>query len=99
LAVYKLTARFPREELFGLSSQFRRASVSVAANVAEGFKKRGRADKLRFYNTAQGSVEECRYCLILAKDLNYGDTSRHMKLLEEVSRLLEGYMSVIKRSI
>lgn len=55
LDVYQLTKSFPREELYGLSSQFRRAAVSIAANIAEGFKKRGRADKVRFMNIAQGS--------------------------------------------
>ena len=53
LAVYRFTEQFPKHELFGLTSQLRRAAVSVPANVAEGFKKRGHADKLRFYNIAQ----------------------------------------------
>jgi four helix bundle protein len=61
LSVYKLTASVPRHELFGLTAQMRRAAVSVPANIAEGFSKRGRADKARFMNTAQGSLEELRY--------------------------------------
>ena len=73
LATYRLSRTFPRSETYGLSSQFRRAAVSVAANIAEGFRKRGKADKLRFYNIAQGSIEESRYYLILVKDLEYGD--------------------------
>ena len=72
LAVYRLSRTFPRSETYGLSSQFRRAAVSIAANIAEGFRKRGKADKLRFYNIAQGSIEESRYYLILARDLDYG---------------------------
>ena len=56
LAVYRLTRTFPRSENYGLSSQFRRAAVSMAANIAEGFRKRGKADKLRFLNIAQGSL-------------------------------------------
>ena len=71
LEVYTLTGSFPRSELYGLTSQFRRASVSVAANIAEGFRKRGKADKIRFYNISQGSLEEVRYYSILAKDLGY----------------------------
>ena len=71
LSIYLLTERFPRHELFGLTSQLRRAAISIPANFAEGFKKTSKADKLRFYNIAQGSSEECRYYLILTRDLNY----------------------------
>ena len=98
LATYRLTRTFPRSETYGLSSQSRRAAVSIAANIAEGFKKRGKADKLRFYNIAQGSVEESRYYLILAKDLEYGDVSELSRLLEEVSKLLEAYSQAILNS-
>jgi four helix bundle protein len=65
LGVYRLSKSFPREELYGLTSQFRRAAISVPANIAEGFKKRGKPDKVRFMNIAEGSLEECRYYLIL----------------------------------
>ena len=98
LGVYRLTENFPRHEIYGLTSQFRRAAVSIPANIAEGFKKRGRADKARFMNIAQGSLEECRYYLILAKDLNYGDTTQLQPQLEEVSKLLEAYSSKILAS-
>src|SRR3974390_3536673 len=91
LRIYELTSKFPREELFGLTSQFRRSATSIPANIAEGFKKIGKADKLRFFNTSQGSIEECRYYLILSRDLKYGDTVDQTSLLEEVSRLLESY--------
>jgi four helix bundle protein len=95
LTVYRITETFPMHELFGLTSQLRRAAVSVPANFAEGFKKRGQADKIRFYNIAQGSLEECHYYLILARDLNYGDTKDLMKALEEISKMLDGYMRSI----
>jgi four helix bundle protein len=98
LAAYRLSRTFPRTEAYGLSSQFRRAAVSVAANIAEGFKKRGTADKLRFYNIAQGSLEESRYYLILTRDLDYGDVSKLIPLLEEVSKLLEAYSRTIRNS-
>jgi len=91
LAVYRLTRSFPKEETYGLSSQFRRAAVSIAANIAEGFRKRGHADKLRYFNIAQGSIEECRYYLILARDLEYGDGAEALSLLRETSRLLVSY--------
>src|SRR3982751_5695282 len=73
LSIYRFTERFPRHETYGLTSQLRRAAVSVPANFAEGFRKSGRADKIRFYNIAQGSLEESRYYLILARDLQYAD--------------------------
>ena len=57
LGVYRLSKAFPREEIYGLTSQFRRAAISVPANIAEGFKKKGRPDKVRFMNMAQGSLE------------------------------------------
>ncbi len=98
LAAYRLSQTFPRSEIYGLSSQFRRAAVSIAANIAEGFKKRSKADKLRFYNIAQGSIEESRYYLILTKDLEYGDVSELSQLLEEVSKLLEAYSQVVLNS-
>jgi four helix bundle protein len=95
LEIYKFTGDFPKHELFGLTSQLRRAAVSVPANFAEGFKKRGLADKIRFYNIAQGSLEECRYYLILARDLDYGDSRVLMLALDEVSRMLDGYVRAI----
>ena len=58
LDVYRISGKFPREELFGLTSQLRRAAVSIPANIAEGFKKRGKADTARFYNISQGSLED-----------------------------------------
>ncbi len=88
LDIYLLTKGFPREEMFGLTSQLRRAAVSVPANVAEGFAKRGRADKARFFNTAQGSLEECRYYLLLAQDLDYGTTEQLLASAAEISRML-----------
>jgi four helix bundle protein len=96
LATYRFTAGFPKQETYGLCSQLRRSAVSIAANIAEGFRKRDRADKVRFMNTAEGSVEECRYYLILAQDLGYGETKDLMAVLEEVSRLLNAYSKAIQ---
>lgn len=95
LSIYKYSGEFPRKEQYGLTSQLRRSAISVPANIAEGFKKKGKADKLRFMNIAQGSLEETRYYLILAKDLDYGDNDQIIDLLETVSRLLEGYIKGI----
>ena len=95
LAAYKLSKTFPRDETYGLTSQFRRAAVSIAANIVEGFKKKGQHDKARFLNIAQGSLEECPYYLILIADLEYGDTHELQETLQEVSRLLTAYTNVV----
>ena len=99
LAMYRHTAYFPKHEIYGLTIQMRRAAISIPANIAEGFKKRSKLDKARFMNIAQGSIEECRYYLILSKDLGYVDTRGLMDALEEVSRLLESYTKSILASV
>jgi four helix bundle protein len=91
LEVYSFTENFPKHELFGLTSQLRGAAVSVPGNFAEGFKKTGRADKVRFYNIAQGSLEESRYYLILARDLNYGNSELLLDSANEIGRMLTSY--------
>lgn len=95
LVAYAFTTGFPRHETYGLAAQLRRAAVSIPANIAEGFRRRGRIDKARFMNLAEGSLEECRYYLILAQDLGYGDTASLASSLEEVSRMLSAYAAAI----
>ena len=92
---YPFTAQFPKQELYGLSAQMRRAAVSIPANIAEGFRRRGKPDKARFMNIAEGSIDECLYYLILANDLGYGDTKGLVASLDEVSRLLRSYAAAI----
>jgi four helix bundle protein len=98
LLAYHYSEKFPRAEIYGLSSQLRRAAISIAANIAEGFKKRGRNDKVRFLNISQGSVEECRYYLLLTQDLGYGEPGVLEAKLTEVSKPLEGYTRAISNS-
>ena len=98
LAVYAFTSGFPKQETYGLALQMRRAAVSIPANIAEGFRRRGRAEKARYMKIAEGSVEESRYYLILAQDLGYGDTAKLASALEEVSRLLSAYAAAILTS-
>ena len=98
LSIYKFTDDFPKQEMFGLTSQLRRAAVSVPANFAEGFKKVGLSDKLRFYNIAQGSLEESRYYLILARDLKYGEVTKLISELETISKMLDAYMRAIRNA-
>ncbi len=91
LNVYRLSRAFPREETFGLSAQLRRATVSVPANIAEGFKRRGKPDKARFMNVAEGSLQEARYYLRLANDLGYTTNKTLNTDAEEVGRMLGAY--------
>ena len=99
LLVYKATKKFPDFEKHGLSSQFQRAAVSIAANIAEGYRKLSQADKLRFLNIAQGSLEESRYYCILSRDLGYIDSSVYDSLISgvrETSFFLNAYIKGIK---
>lgn len=96
---YHYTKLFPKEEIYALTSQFKRAAISIAANIAEGYKKSGKADKARFLNIAQGSLSECEYYLILSKDLNYGENEKLKLQLEQVSKILESYRSKILSSV
>ena len=94
LQVYQVCPSFPNYERFGLCSQFQRAAVSIAANIAEGYRRNGMNDKLHFLNMAQGSLEECRYYILLAYDLKYinEETYNNMNAsIEEASKLLNGY--------
>ena len=102
LLVYRMSGKFPSAERFGLCSQFQRAAVSIPANIAEGYRKLSKADKLRFINVSQGSLEECRYYVILSKDLAYisnDDYNSLNALIKDVSRLLNAYGRKIKESI
>jgi four helix bundle protein len=97
--VYKECASFPNYERFGLCSQFQRAAVSIPANIAEGYRKDGMADKLRFLNIAQGSLEECRYYILLSYELSYINNNSYNMLnasIEETSKLLNAYYKDIK---
>ena len=95
LEVYKLTRRLPREELFGLVSQMRRSAVSVPANIAEGFKRKGKPDKARHMNIAQGSLEELRYYFIVCADVSYLPVDAIGDRLDEVARMLDSYTQKI----
>lgn len=98
LDVYKCTRSFPEDEKFVLVNQMRRAAISIPANITEGFKKKGKRDKLNYFNIAQGSLEELKYFLILASDLGYMGENKLAHSAEEVSRLLEAYWKAIRNS-
>ncbi|MDD5731990.1 MAG: four helix bundle protein [Patescibacteria group bacterium] len=95
LDVYKITAEFPKYEIFGLVSQMRRGAVSVPSNIAEGFKRKHLKDSLSFYNIAEASLEELKYQMLLAKDIGYTDDKTYDNTLlkaEETGRLLCGWI-------
>ena len=97
--VYQTTKDFPSFERYGLCSQFQRAAVSIPANIVEGYRKDGMANKLRFLNIAQGSLEECRYYILLSYDLNYINNNLYNIMnasIEETSKLLNAYYRGIK---
>ena len=101
LGIYSITNSFPKEEMYGLTSQMRRAAVSVSANIVEGYKKKGKLDKARFYNISEGSLNEVEYFLILSKDLKYidKDYDKLMELKVEVAKLLNAYASAQKANM
>lgn len=99
LEVYKLTATYPKHELFGLVSQSRRCGVSIPSNIVEGFKRRSKNDSIHFYNMAEGSLEELKYQLLLAFDLKYITGIEYKKVIglaEEAGRLINGWIKVQK---
>ena len=101
LMVYNTTRTFPEWEKFRLCSQFERAAVSIAANIAEGYRRLSRTDKLRMMNIAQGSLEECRYYIILSKDLGYIDENRFNEMNYAIyitSRFLNSYCKGIREN-
>jgi len=81
-----------------LTSQFRRAAVSIPANIAEGFRKYGEADKARFFNVSEGSLEECRYYCLLAQDLGYGNTNELREALDAIGLQLSAYIHCLREA-
>jgi len=99
LQIYKVTDNFPKKEIFVLVSQMRRCAVSIPSNIVEGFKRRTKNDSIHFYNIAEGSLEELKYQLILAKDLKYiseEEFNEIYNLAEEVGKLINGWKRVQK---
>ena len=95
LSIYKITENFPKHEIYGLISQLRRAAVSIAANIAEGYKKKDYKNKINFLNIAESSLQECKYYIILANDLKYIRERQLLNNLDEIARLLNAYAKAI----
>ena len=95
-AIYKLTNLFPKSEIFGLSSQMRRAAISIPANIAEGYARKHRAEYLQFLRIAFGSGAELETFIVLTEELNFAnnsDTSDVRKYLDETMRMLNKLIS------
>lgn len=100
LAVYQSTRSFPKEELFGLTSQIRRSAVSVAANIAEGASCQHQKDYLHFLYIARGSAAEAEYLLSLALRFSYLDPKKYTELdslIKETSKILYGLIQSVKK--
>lgn len=96
VGIYKLTESFPKSEQFGLTNQIRRAVVSVASNIAEGFGRRTKADRIHFYDMARASLHEVQAQLLIARDVTYMDISTHATLDEktvECHKILTGLIN------
>lgn len=101
LAIYKVTKSFPNDERFGLTSQLRRASVSIPSNIAEGCGRTSDADFARFLTISMGSASEVEYQLLLAHDLNLLDRSTYMQLNDQVTeakRMLASFIKALRVS-
>lgn len=100
LQVYRLSKKMPKNEEYGITNQMKRSSVSIAANIVEGYKRIGKKDKLRFYNISQASLEETRYFLILIEDLGLvKNLSYEHQMIESTSKLLLAYCRKIKQNM
>ena len=99
LAVYQATVKFPKEELYGLTSQIRRASASIPANIAEGCGRGGKAELARYLQVAMGSASEVEYHILLARDLGLFEGPQHNELqaiVTEVKRMLSSLIAKVR---
>ncbi len=98
LKIYSVTENFPNKEIFGLTSQIRRAAVSITSNIAEGFSRISYKDKINFYSVAQGSLTELQNQLLIARDVKYLENKKFIDIAEQtvtVHKLING---LIKKS-
>ena len=98
IVVYKITKKFPKDEMFGLVSQMRRCAVSITSNIAEGFSRRSYKEKIQFYSIAQGSVTELQNQLLVVRDIGYINNDKFQEIAEQtivVHKLING---LIKKS-
>lgn len=100
LKIYKISQFWPKEEIYGITSQIRRAAISINANIAEGYSRYHFKDKIRFYYQSRGSISEVQNFLILAKDLGYISENQSKELdlkANDVKCLLNGMIRSIEK--
>ena len=98
ISIYQLTKNFPKEEMFGLINQLRRAVVSITSNIAEGFSRQSYAEKIHFYSIAQGSLTEIQNQLLIARDVGYITTEQFKPLANESVNVHKVLGGLIKKS-
>ncbi len=99
LEIYLITTDFPRSELYGITSQLRRAASSIPANIVEGFYRKSRKELIRFLTMSRGSCGEVRYFLLLSKDLGYITSNKYVELdnlVEDIHKQLNGWIRSLK---
>jgi len=99
--IYRLSKKFPKDELFGLTSQIRRAAVSIPSNIAEGRGKSSKGEFQQFLHHSRGSLAEVETQIIIAQNLGYlnaADAERVIEIIAEVGRLLHGLLAAIKKT-
>ena len=100
--IYKITGSFPREELFGLTSQIRRATCSVPLNIAEGWGRESTKSYIQFLKISRGSILEVETCLLICKNLNYISLDEYIKIdsqIEIVSKMLNALIKSLKNRL
>jgi len=97
LEIYNLTKNFPREEIYGITSQIRRSSVSIPANIAEGCAKSSNADFARFLQISLGSTHETDYLLLLSMELNYIDIETYKPIYNQINEVKAMLLALHKK--
>ncbi len=102
LIIYEVTKKFPKDEIFGLTSQIRRATVSITSNIAEGFSRQSYKEKVQFYCIALGSLTELQNQLLISKDINYVSKAEFDSIAAQTvkaSKILNGLIKSTKSLI